>query len=106
MPSVAIRIQRREAQVFAPAFGRSHSPIGADDFRPNYARDVPGQLPALQRMALVEDADESRVLKTTFAVPMTCDHCVQDVSGALHKLQGKACRQMAGFVYLEALKRN
>ncbi|KAK3380420.1 superoxide dismutase [Lasiosphaeria ovina] len=26
--------------------------------------------------------------QTLFAVPMTCDSCVKDVSGALHKLQG------------------
>src|SRR4051794_34698746 len=26
--------------------------------------------------------------QTLFAVPMTCDGCVKDISGALHKLQG------------------
>jgi copper chaperone for superoxide dismutase len=26
--------------------------------------------------------------QTVFAVPMTCDSCVKDVSGALHQLKG------------------
>jgi copper chaperone for superoxide dismutase len=26
--------------------------------------------------------------QTLFAVPMTCDSCVKDISGALYKLQG------------------
>lgn len=32
----------------------------------------------------------SNLKQTLFAVPMTCDGCVKDISGALHKLQGIA----------------
>lgn len=31
------------------------------------------------------DADKRQ---TTFAVPLHCDSCVKDVSGALHKIEG------------------
>jgi len=30
----------------------------------------------------------SDLKQTLFAVPMTCDGCIKDISGALHKLQG------------------
>jgi copper chaperone CopZ len=33
-------------------------------------------------------ADETPIIQTLFAVPMTCDGCAKDVSGALYKLDG------------------
>lgn len=33
-------------------------------------------------------ADETPLIQTLFAVPMTCDGCAKDVSGALYKLDG------------------
>lgn len=33
-------------------------------------------------------ADETSIIQTLFAVPMTCGGCEKDVSGALYKLDG------------------
>lgn len=40
-------------------------------------------------MVLVVFATDKNCLETTFAVPLHCEDCVKDVSGALGKLEGR-----------------